>query len=161
MIGGIRMHPRFMSRVESLDPKFQQLITMQPVKYYEIPRHLPQKGLYLFSEGTSHLYVGRTNRLRERLRGHCIPSATHFTATFAFRIAREKTGFRKATYKTKGSRADLIDHELFGPAFLEAKERISRMDIRYVEEDDPISQALLEIYTATALETPYNDFDTH
>jgi hypothetical protein len=35
------------------------------------------------------------------------------------------------------------------------------MDIRNVDEDDPVSQALLEIYVATALGTPYNDFDTH
>ena len=155
------MHPRFKSFVESLEGKFQQLITMKPVKYHELPRNLPKKGLYLFSEGDNHLYVGRTNRLRERLRGHCIPSATHFTATFAFRIARDKTGFLKATYKTNGSRADLATHKVFGPAFMEAKERISRMDIRYVEEDDPVSQALLEIYVHTALGTPYNDFDTH
>lgn len=154
------MHPRFKSFVESLESKFQQLIKMKPVKYHELPQDLPKKGLYLFSEGDTHLYVGRTNRLRERLRGHCIPSATHFTATFAFRIARDKTGL-KATYKTKGSRAELVNHEVFGPTFIEAKERISRMDIRYVEEDDPTSQALLEIYVATALGTPYNDFDTH
>jgi len=154
------MHPRFQNFVESLEPKFQRLIEMQPVKYHGLPRNLPKSGLYLFSEGDDHLYVGRTNHLRERLRGHCIPSATHFTATFVFRIAREKTGF-KATYKTEGSRADLVNHEVFGPAFKEAKERISRMDIRYVDEDDPVSQALLEIYVATALGTPYNDFDTH
>jgi|GEM_PF-3554337 len=91
------MHPRFKNFVEPLEPKFQELIGMPPVKYSELPKHLPQKGLYLFSEGDHHLYVGRTNHLRERLRGHCIPSATHFTATFAFRIARGKTGFLKAT----------------------------------------------------------------
>jgi hypothetical protein len=154
------MHSRFQHFVESLEPNFQQLIAMRPVKYFELPRYLPKKGLYLFSEGDNYLYVGRTNRLKERLRGHCIPSATHFTATFAFRIAREKTGF-KATYKTKGSRADLVSHEGFGSAFMEAKKRITRMDIRWVEEDDPVSQALLEIYVATVLGTPYNDFDTH
>jgi hypothetical protein len=35
------------------------------------------------------------------------------------------------------------------------------MDVRFVEEPDPICQALLEIYSAVALQTPYNDFDTH
>ena len=33
--------------------------------------------------------------------------------------------------------------------------------IRFVEENDPVRQALLEIYAAVALKTPYNDFDTH
>ena len=35
------------------------------------------------------------------------------------------------------------------------------MKIRFVEETDPVRQALLEIYVATVLETPYNDFDNH
>jgi hypothetical protein len=35
------------------------------------------------------------------------------------------------------------------------------MDIRFVEENDPLRQALLEIYAAVALCTPYNDFETH
>lgn len=155
------MHSIFKDFVEKLEPKFQQLILMKPIKYSNLPRHLPKRGLYLFSDGDDHLYVGRTNRLRERLRGHCIPSATHFTATFAFRIARQETGILKATYKTEGSRAELVSHDVFGPAFLEAKARIAEMDIRYVEEDEPVSQALLEIYVATVLGTPFNDFDNH
>lgn len=155
------MDHRFKVFVETLELKFQQLIAMQPVKYNKLPHQLPKKGLYLFSEDESHLYVGRTNRLRERLRGHCIPSATHFTATFAFRIARERTGYNKATYKTEGSRAKLVTDKVFAAAFNEAKERISKMYIRYIEEIDPVSQALLEIYVATVLGTPYNDFDTH
>lgn len=155
------MHPKFKAFVESLEPKFQLLLSMAPVEYCNLPREMPRKGLYLFSEGQNHLYVGRTNRLRERLRGHCIQSATHFTATFAFRIAREKTGFLKATYKAEGSRASLVNDEVFSPAFFEAKARIAVMDIRYVEENDPVSQALFEIYVATALGTPFNDFDNH
>ena len=35
------------------------------------------------------------------------------------------------------------------------------MELRYVEEADPLRQTLLEIYVAVALKTPYNDFDTH
>jgi hypothetical protein len=35
------------------------------------------------------------------------------------------------------------------------------MDLRFVEESDPIRQALLEIYSARVLKTPYNDFDNH
>jgi hypothetical protein len=33
--------------------------------------------------------------------------------------------------------------------------------IRFTEEPDQIKQALLEIYCAVALATPYNDFSTH
>jgi hypothetical protein len=34
-------------------------------------------------------------------------------------------------------------------------------DIRYVEEAEPNRQALLEIYVAVALDTPFNDFKNH
>jgi hypothetical protein len=45
--------------------------------------------------------------------------------------------------------------------FQEAKERIRNMEYRYVEEKDQNRQALLEIYCAVVLGTPYNDFGTH
>lgn len=35
------------------------------------------------------------------------------------------------------------------------------MDLRFVEETDPLRQAFLEIYVAVALNTPHNDFETH
>ncbi len=35
------------------------------------------------------------------------------------------------------------------------------MEYRYVEEPDQNRQALLEIYCAIVLDTPYNDFGTH
>ncbi|MGB3388470.1 MAG: hypothetical protein WBA88_10865 [Pseudaminobacter sp.] len=45
--------------------------------------------------------------------------------------------------------------------FAAAKTRIRNMNYRYVEETDQTRQALLEIYVATGLDTPYNDFRTH
>jgi len=35
------------------------------------------------------------------------------------------------------------------------------MDLRYVEESDPVRQTLLEVYIAVVLKTPYNDFNNH
>ena len=49
----------------------------------------------------------------------------------------------------------------FANAFEEARARIRDMDARYVEVADSIRQHLLEVYVAVALDTPYNDFDTH
>lgn len=49
----------------------------------------------------------------------------------------------------------------FLTAFDAAKARIRSMDYRFVEEADQNRQALLEIYCAIVLETPYNDFGTH
>ena len=49
----------------------------------------------------------------------------------------------------------------FAQAFSDAKERIRRMQLRFVEEPDPVRQGLLEIHASVVLETPYNDFNTH
>jgi len=155
------MNSKFQQFVETLEPKFQQLIGMAPVRYGHLPKNLPKRAIYLFSERGEHLYVGRTNNLRNRMRGHCATGSRHFSAVFAFRIAREVTGFTKPSYTPVGSRADLCTHPIFGPAFSDAKLRVSNMDIRYVEESDPVRQALLEIYVATVLGTRYNDFENH
>jgi hypothetical protein len=155
------VHLAFREFVDSLDPKFRALLAMEPVRYATLPRKMPERGIYLFSDGDKHLYVGRTNRIRRRLAGHCRPSSTHFSATFAFRIAREETGRVKASYSSVGSRAELVTDSVFGPAFVRAKARLADLDLRFVEEVDPVRQALLEIYVAVVLKTPYNDFDNH
>jgi len=156
------MNADFRSFVESLEPKFAELMAMPPVRYTNLPREMPVRGIYLFSEGDVHLYVGRTNGIRQRLAGHCRKSSSHFSATFAFRIARNESGFLKATYSTKGSRPNLVKDPVFGPAFERAKARVARMNIRFVREDDSIRQTLLEIYIAVTLKTAqYNDFDNH
>jgi hypothetical protein len=47
------------------------------------------------------------------------------------------------------------------PVFRACKARIRQFNPRHVEELDPARQALLEIYVATVLDTPFNDFDNH
>ncbi|HZQ94706.1 MAG TPA: GIY-YIG nuclease family protein [Candidatus Sulfotelmatobacter sp.] len=123
---------------------------------------MPTSGVYLFTEKGRHLYVGRSNVLRKRYGRHCRPGATHKQAAFAFQLAREVTGRTKATYKAgDGSRDGLMLDPIFKAAFQSAKERIRAMEYRYVEEQDQNRQALLEIYCAVVLATPYNDFRTH
>jgi len=155
------MDKRFASVIESLHPSFEKLVHMEPVTTGTLPRHMPKSGVYLFTEGKRHLYVGRSNRLRSRIRRHGAVSAKHNVAAFAFRIAREATGKTQATYKPEGSRKSLVQQPAFARAFSEAKARIRAMHVRYVEEPDQLRQALLEIYVAVVLATPFNDFDTH
>lgn len=155
------MNSRFTKYVTGLEASFRRLLAMRPVKVTELPRDMPAAGIYLFSDGARHKYVGRSNRLRARIQRHARPGATHRSAAFAFRWARKMTGRTQATYKSQGSRASLIAHPVFAAAFARAKKRIRRMSVRYVAEPDPLRQALLEIYVAVALATPFNDFDTH
>ncbi len=49
----------------------------------------------------------------------------------------------------------------FATVFKEAKQRVRRMDLRFVEETDALRQALLQMYVAVVLKTPYNDFEIH
>src|SRR5262249_6544939 len=102
------MDEQFRAHVEALVPKLASLRDMPPVTVATLPRSMPARGIYLFSEGDQHLYVGRTNTLRKRLQNHCRPGSTHFQATFAFRLAREATGNLRATYKAAGSRDALL-----------------------------------------------------
>lgn len=158
---GWALHPRFAAHVATLDGSFQALMAMAPVTFDSLPRGLPPSGIYVFSEGDRHLYVGRSRNLRRRLSRHCSAGATHRGAAFAFRLAREETGRLSASYRPEGSRVALARDTAFGVAFEAAKTRIRAMSIRFVGEADPVRQALLEVYAAVALQTPYNSFDTH
>ena len=67
----------------------------------------------------------------------------------------------KAPYAKAGSRDQLSKDPVFRPEFERGKPRVISIDIRFVEETDTVRQALLEIYAALALETTFNDFDSH
>jgi hypothetical protein len=155
------MNEHFSETIRTLEPSFQKLLGMAPVTPRTLPRSMPKAGIYLLSENGRDLYVGRTRDIRGRIARHSRPGATHRMAAFAFRLAREVTGNPVATYRKQGSRANLMEGAEFRFAFDEAKKRIRAMDLRFVEEGDPIRQAVLEIYVAVSLKTPYNDFDTH
>ena len=153
------MNTQFQQAVDSTRAKYDALIAMEPVHLGALPRCMPKKGVYLLSEGNRHLYAGRTNGLRARLRGHVCDS--HYSATLAFLMARTETGKLQPSYKPRGSRADLLRDLEFKAAFDNARQMIREMDIRYVEEADPVRQALLEIYVALASRTQHNSFDNH
>ena len=104
---------------------------------------------------------GRTKSIWAPSPYHAGPHITPNVASFAFLIARRDTGNHQATYTAAGSREALVADPVFAAAFLEAKRRISRMSVRYVKETDQLQQALLEMYVHVALQTTFNDFDTH
>ena len=95
------------------------------------------------------------------MRDHGSPSSGQTKSAFAFRLAREATGQVRASYKPKGSRKELMKDPVFSAKFVKAKARIAQMDMRCIEVSDPIRQALLEMYAALDLNTPYNSFGNH
>ncbi len=155
------MHPHFAEVVDSLHPSFTKLLEMSPVTTSTLPKDAPKSGVYLFTENGKHLYVGRSNRLPKRVRNHGSEGSKENVAAFAFKIARRTTGNIKATYKLEGSRKELMKQPKFIKAFHDAKGRVSKMEVRFIEESNQLKQAVLEMYVCVALETPFNDFDTH
>lgn len=155
------MNERFREHIESLDPSFQRLLAMPAFTVESLPRHMPESGIYLFSEQGQHLYVGRSDNLRGRVQAHCRASSRQNVAAFAFRMARKVTGMTTVAYSLDGSRSDLELRPVFSAEFIRQKQRIRTMELRFVEEADPMRQALLEMYVAVALGTPHNDFENH
>jgi hypothetical protein len=152
------MNPAFQSLTEQLEAKFRLLMNAVPVAAEDIPDVTPIGGVYLFSENGIYLYTGRTKRkLSRRIRDHF---STALDCPFAWQMAREITG-RRATYKKLGSRKDLLSQPDFRRIYDESKQRIRKMHVQYVEESEPLRQALLEIYAAVVTNSLHNDFDTH
>ena len=61
------------------------------------------------------------------------------------------TGMKTASYQKKGSRKELQKDAIFGPAFIAAKARIGNMDVRFIQEEHPLRQALPEMYVSIAI----------
>ena len=153
------MDPKFNGLIENLHQKYLHLIQMSPVKIDTLPKNTPQGGVYLFSIGGQHLYAGRTKKLiGDRVKDHVSKAPD---CPFAWHLAREETGLKKASYKPEGSRKHLLSQPEFKAAYERAKQTIRTMEVRYVQETDPVKQALLEIYVAIVAGAKHNDFDTH
>lgn len=141
-----------------LSSHLEELLGCPPVADTKL---LPkQPGIYLFTEQGKHLYVGRTRKLRGRIRGHSKPTSRTNQAHFAVHLARE-------TYEAEhGSppQKPFLGHTEFHKHFTAAKQRIAAMEVRYVltkQSHMDALQAVLEIYVALELRARYNDFGTH
>ena len=44
-------------------------------------KNIPKSGIYVFYDEGKSLYVGRSNRLKERIMEHGRPSSDHYSAT--------------------------------------------------------------------------------
>jgi hypothetical protein len=150
---------KFKTFIEGLSQKYQELISMSPVTIDTMPDNCPVGGVYLFSEDDMPLYAGRTKRkIKTRLKGHI---NTANDCPFAWHLALESTEVKRRRYTKEGSRKSLLTQPEFKQAYEEAKNKIRKMNVRFVGEPDPIKQALLEIYVAVVSGAKFNDFDTH
>ena len=135
------MHIKFRDYAESLHPKFESLMSMPPIHICDLPKELPPQCIYLFTEGPTHLYVGRTLKqsLKKRLQQHSAAWAQHNQAVFAFKLACEAIDARPG-YTPETSRKSICATSAFPKAFADAKSRIRQMDLRYVVDGDPLTK---------------------
>ena len=115
-----------------------------------------KKGVYVLYENGKPMYVGRSDKLADRLLDHGRPSSRSETASFAFNLAREQYPGADTM-----SRESLQDIGEFQRRFDGAKERVRRMEVRAVEVHSPIEQTILEVYLHLKLGTPFNSFENH
>ena len=107
------------------------------------------------------MYVGRTRDLRRRLGEHGRAGSSHYSASFAFLRARYAAEAAGHTASLAGiSRGELARHAVFGPLFGTEKATVASMTVRWVVVPDAVTQALLEVYAALELHTPFNSFET-
>ena len=144
-------------RMPILLDKLRRKPLLNRTKLHDIPR----SGIYVFYERNKPLYVGRSNRLKERIQEHGRPSSDHYSATLAFRIADAAMGRGKKIPGNVATRGEKEKAPGFDIAFFKAKKRVAEMKIRVIEIKDQIEQALFEIYAHLDLKTKYNDFGTH
>jgi len=139
------------------------LIACVPASRSELAKRIPKNtpGVYAFYHDGQPVYIGRTRDLRRRLGEHSWASSSHYSASFAFLRARQAAKVAGYTASlTSFSRPALATHEVFGPLFIAEKKVVAGMIIRWVEVENAVTQALLEVYAALELHTPFNSFET-
>ena len=141
-------------------PELLKVLESQPFLTRDNLGDIPEKGVYVFYENGKPLYVGRSNRLKGRIQEHGRPSSDHYSATLAFNMAKEKVNYKRNEHRL-ATRNELEKAPGFEKAFFLARKQVAEMQVKAVEIEDQITQALFEIYAALTLNTQYNDFSTH
>ena len=141
-------------------PELLKVLESQPFLTRDNLGDIPEKGVYVFYENGKPLYVGRSNRLKGRIQEHGRPSSDHYSATLAFSMAKEEVKYKRNEHRLV-TRNELEKAPGFEKAFFLARKQVAEMQVKAVEIEDQITQALFEIYAALTLNTQYNDFSTH
>jgi len=152
------MNKDFNNIIAKLRPMLDRLSATAPLSRTEL-QGVPMRGVYVFYEDEVPIYVGRSNRLRQRVLVHGRPSSGHNSATFAYNLALTAAAEGEIVLpETTRSKTETFPP--FRNLYDQAKDRVAAMKIRVIEITDPIEQTIFEVYAAMSLNTD-NDFDTH
>jgi hypothetical protein len=149
------------AKFEKINNTFPALMEKLNKSHYitkEDLKKVPDRGIYIFYDGKKPIYVGRSERMRSRLREHSQQSSGHTSATFAFNLAKSRA--KKLGIDISGNRKILEQDPHFSPIYKEEKTRVSKMKIKVIRIDNPIKQTLFEVYASMELKTQ-QDWGTH
>lgn len=157
-----RLDGQFHGLIAVMHDRLEALVKAERFTFASKPRGLTgKKAVYLFCDGDAPFYVGRTKNLGQRLGQHCNDGSQPNQSSVAFKLACERLQIVRQKYaKGEGWKSLMAKNLELEPEFKVWKAKMRGMWIRYVEEPDPVTQALLEIYCSVALKTPHNDFET-
>ncbi len=148
----------FKEYVDDMGGYLTELKEMQPLNLTDLKvAELPQAGIYVLYEHRIAQYVGRTGRMKARLKEHGHKSSNHFSASFAFILAKNLA--LSKGIDCNRSRITLAADPDF--KFKDAKKAVSLMQFRFVKIEDSIAQTLFEVYASLELKTLHNTFDPH
>ena len=82
------MNNKFKEIIDQFPELMQQLVD-SPLRQRNSLGDIPNKGIYVFYENEEPIYVGRSNRMKDRIQEHGRKSSYHNSATFAFILAKE------------------------------------------------------------------------
>jgi len=153
------MSVRF-NRLIAKMPELLKRLEGQPFLTRDNLGDIPEKGVYVFYENGKAIYVGRSNRLKSRIQEHGRPSSDHYSATLAFNIAKKRMNFNRNKHRL-ATRNELEKAPGFKEAFFLARKQVAEMQVKVIEIEDQIEQAMFEIYASLAFGTEFNDFNTH
>jgi len=158
------MNAQFEEIIRKFPDNMEILLRKTPVSPDELTEKI-LRGIYVFYENGTAIYVGRSRNITQRFRQHQQQSSDHHSATFAFLIAKmdaAKAGVNLQNKSGKNiTRDELQKYPPFKQYFSDAKRRVAMMKVQVIGIDDPVEQTLFEVYAALKLKTKYNTWDTH
>ena len=174
-------NPKFAAIAKKLTEYLQRLNDCHLTEYDDVDGLCDNlcpsnKGVYVFYENNYPMYVGRSDRLKVRIREQmnlnsppsksacAVEIAKKFAVVCLKRMYPECRNISEKALRNRLQRAlreEFEFRELFNRYFADAKERVEVMGVRVVKITDPNEQSIFEICAHLALETPYNNFRNH
>ena len=150
------MNQAFREKIDRIEALFDQL-QRSKARDWDDRAGLPKEAVYVFYENDCPIYAGRSRNIQRRIYEHGAKGSRSESATFAFKLLREKIG-QPEGHASPFTRKQIQDDHSY--EFAKQRKRIRGMQFRFVEVKDDEEQVLFELHASIALPTKYNSFRT-